>query len=164
MPITRNGSTPAAAGPATFFTGSVRIETPFAALAPGRVAGAIVTFEPGARTAWHRHPLGQVLIVMSGLGWTQQEDGHVEIMRPGDVVQCPPGIRHWHGATPTTSVTHVAIAEAQNGTSVEWMEHVSDEQYLAGEHIPENEASASFRHPRSASQAEMSAISRRDIA
>jgi quercetin dioxygenase-like cupin family protein len=135
MPISRNGSKPAVPGPAASFTGSVRIETPFAAIAPGRVSGAIVTFEPGARTAWHKHPLGQVLIVTSGLGWTQQEDGQVEIMRPGDVVQCPPNIRHWHGGTPTTAVTHVAIAEALDGTSVVWMEHVSDEQYLAGEKI-----------------------------
>ena len=133
MPIVRNGSSPAVVGSATTFTGSVRIETPFAAISPGRAGGAIVTFEPGARTAWHMHPLGQVLIVTSGLGWTQQEDGRVEIMRPGDVVQCPPNVRHWHGATPTTSVTHVAIAEALDGKSVEWLEHVTDEQYRAGE-------------------------------
>ncbi len=133
MPITRNGTNAAVAGPAASFTGAVRIETPFAAAAPGRAAGAIVTFEPGARTAWHRHPLGQVLIVLSGLGWTQQEDGRVEIIQPGDVVQCPPNVRHWHGATPTTSCTHVAIAEALDGSSVEWMEHVTDEQYRAGE-------------------------------
>jgi quercetin dioxygenase-like cupin family protein len=133
MPIIRNGSSTAVSGPAATFTGSVRIETPFAAIAPGRVAGAIVTFEPGARTAWHTHPLGQVLIVTSGLGWTQQEGGQVEIIGPGDVVQCPPNVRHWHGATPTTSVTHVAIAEALDGKSVDWLEHVSDEQYLAGQ-------------------------------
>jgi quercetin dioxygenase-like cupin family protein len=132
MPIIVNGSNPAAQGPAASFTGAVRIETPFSAIAPGRVAGAIVTFEPGARSAWHTHPLGQVLIITSGLGWTQQEDGKVTIMRPGDVVQCPPNVRHWHGATLTTSCTHVAIAEALDGKSVEWMEHVTDAQYLAG--------------------------------
>ncbi len=133
MAIVRNGSNAAAKGPATNFTGDVRVETPFAAVAPGRVAGAVVTFEPGARSAWHMHPLGQVLIVTSGLGWTQQEDGPIEVMRPGDVVQCPPNVRHWHGATPTTSCTHVAIAEALDGKSVEWMEQVTDGQYLAGE-------------------------------
>jgi quercetin dioxygenase-like cupin family protein len=133
MPIIRNGSNPAAKGPAASFTGSVRVETPFAAIAPGRAAGAIVTFEPGARSAWHTHPVGQVLIITSGLGWTQQENGHVEIMRPGDVVQCPPNVRHWHGATPTTSCTHIAIAEALYGKSVDWMEHVTDEQYRVGE-------------------------------
>ncbi len=140
MPIVRNGANHAAKGPAANFTGNVRIETPFAAVAPGRVAGAIVTFEPGARSAWHTHPLGQVLIVISGLGWTQQEDGEVEVMRPGDVVQCPPNVRHWHGATPTTSCTHVAIAEALDGKSVAWMEHVSDQQYLAGEKAAERSA------------------------
>lgn len=133
MAIVRNGSNAAAKGPATNFTGDVRVETPFAAVAPGRVAGAVVTFEPGARSAWHTHPLGQVLIVTSGLGWTQQEDGPIEVMRPGDVVQCPPNVRHWHGATPTTSCTHVAIAEALDGKSVEWMEQVTDGQYFAGE-------------------------------
>jgi quercetin dioxygenase-like cupin family protein len=137
VPIVRNGANHAAKGPAANFTGNVRIETPFAAVAPGRVAGAIVTFEPGARSAWHTHPLGQVLIVISGLGWTQQEDGEVEVMRPGDVVQCPPNVRHWHGATPATSCTHVAIAEALDGKSVAWMEHVSDQQYLAGEKAAE---------------------------
>ncbi len=133
MAIVRNGSNAAAKGPATNFTGDVRVETPFAAVALGRVAGGVVTFEPGARSAWHTHPLGQVLIVTSGLGWTQQEDGPIEVMRPGDVVQCPPNVRHWHGATPTTSCTHVAIAEALDGKSVEWMEQVTDGQYLAGE-------------------------------
>ena len=137
VPIVRNGSNPAAKGPAANFTGNVRIETPVAAVAPGRVAGAIVTFEPGARSAWHTHPLGQVLIVTSGLGWTQQADGQVEVMRPGDVVQCPPNVRHWHGATPTTSCTHVAIAEALDDKSVEWMEQVTDQQYLAGENAAE---------------------------
>lgn len=140
MPILRNGSSPAAAGPIASFTGAVRIESPFAAIAPGRAAGAIVTFEPGARTAWHRHPLGQVLIVTAGLGWTQQEDGDVEVMRPGDVVLCPPNVRHWHGATPTTSITHIAIAEPLDGKAVEWMEHVTDEQYLAGLEAASHEA------------------------
>ena len=133
MDIQRNGSKPSSKGPAEYFTGSVRIDTPFQASAPGRAGGAIVTFEPGARTAWHTHPLGQTLIVTSGLGWTQCEGGPVEEIRPGDVVWCPPGTRHWHGATPTTAMTHVAIAEVLDGTMVDWMEHVTDEQYLARE-------------------------------
>ena len=106
MDIQRNGSKPSSKGPPEYFTGSVRIDTPFQALAPGRTGGAIVTFEPGARTAWHTHPLGQTLIVTSGLGWTQCEGGAVEEIRPGDVVSCPPGRRHWHGATPTRSPKH----------------------------------------------------------
>jgi quercetin dioxygenase-like cupin family protein len=145
VPIVRNGSNPAAKGPAANFTGNVRIETPFAAVAPGRVAGAIVTFEPGARSAWHTHPLGQVLIVTSGLGWTQQEDGQVEVMRPGDIVQCPPNVRHWHGGTPTTSCTHVAIAESLDGKSVEWLEHVTDQQYHAGENSAERSGGANVQ-------------------
>jgi quercetin dioxygenase-like cupin family protein len=132
MQIQRNGAKPSVKGPAETFTGNVRIDTPFAALAPGRASGAIVTFEPGARTAWHTHPLGQTLIVTSGLGWTQVEGGPVEEIRPGDVVCCPAKVRHWHGGTPTTAVTHVAIAEALDGRSVDWMEHVPDEVYLAG--------------------------------
>lgn len=131
MNIQRNASKPSSKGPAEYFTGSVRIDTPFQALTPGRVGGAVVTFEPGARTAWHTHPLGQTLIVTSGLGWTQCEGGPVEEIRPGDVVWCPPGTRHWHGATPTTAMTHVAIAEALDGKVVDWMEHVTDSQYLA---------------------------------
>jgi quercetin dioxygenase-like cupin family protein len=133
MDIQRNGSKPSSKGPGEYFTGSVRIDTPFQASAPGRAGGAVVTFEPGARTAWHTHPLGQTLIVTSGLGWTQCEGGPVEEIRPGDVVWCPAGVKHWHGATPTTAMTHVAIAEALDGKVVDWMEHVTDAQYLARE-------------------------------
>jgi quercetin dioxygenase-like cupin family protein len=131
MDIQRNGSKPSSKGPAEWFTGSVRIDAPFQAADPGRAGGAIVTFEPGARTAWHTHPLGQTLIVTSGLGWTQCEGGSVEEIRPGDIVWCPPGVRHWHGATPTTAMTHIAIAEALDGKVVDWMEHVTDAEYLA---------------------------------
>jgi quercetin dioxygenase-like cupin family protein len=131
MDIQRNGSKPSSKGSAQFFTGSVRIDAPFQASAPGRAGGAIVTFEPGARTAWHTHPLGQTLIVTSGLGWTQCEGGPVEEIRPGDVVWCPPGQKHWHGATPTTAMTHIAIAEALDGKAVDWMEQVTDAEYLA---------------------------------
>ncbi len=123
--------TPSHIGPAATFTGRVRIDAPFEAIAPGRVGGATVTFEPGARTAWHTHPLGQTLIVTAGLGWTQCEGGPIEEIRPGDIVSCPPNTRHWHGGTATTSVTHIAIAEALDGKVVDWLEHVSDEQYLA---------------------------------
>jgi len=130
--IKRNGSQPSTKGPAEYFTGAVRIDPLFTALAPARVACASVTFEPGARTAWHTHPLGQTLIVTSGCGWTQCEDGPIEEIRAGDVIFCPPGHRHWHGATPTTSMTHIAIQEALDGKMVDWMEHVTDEQYLAG--------------------------------
>jgi quercetin dioxygenase-like cupin family protein len=129
--IQRNGSLPSSRGPASNFTGNVRIDSPFGALAPGRAGGAIVTFEPGARTAWHTHPLGQTLIVTSGLGWTQCDGGPIEEIRPGDIVSCPPNTRHWHGATATTSVTHIAIAEALDGKVVDWLEQVTDEQYLA---------------------------------
>jgi quercetin dioxygenase-like cupin family protein len=132
MHIKRNGSQPSAKGPPEYFTGSVRIDTPFQAQAPARVGGAIVTFEPGARTAWHTHPLGQTLIVTAGCGWTQCEDGPIVEIRAGDVIWCPPGHRHWHGATPTTAMTHIAINEALDGRMVDWMEHVTDEQYLAG--------------------------------
>jgi len=130
--IQRNGSTPASRGPASNFTGEVRIDSPFQASAPGRVGGAIVAFEPGARTAWHTHPLGQILVVTSGLGWTQCEGGPIEEIRPGDIVSCPPNTKHWHGASPTTSMTHVAIAESLDGKAVDWLDHVTDEQYLAG--------------------------------
>ena len=129
MQITRAGSQPSGKGPADYFTGSVRIDTPFKGSAPARVGGAIVTFEPGARTVWHTHPLGQTLIVTSGFGWAQREGGEIEEIRPGDVVWFSPGEKHWHGATPTTAMTHVAIAEALDGKVVEWMEQVSDEQY-----------------------------------
>ncbi len=131
MEVKRNGSQPSQKGPEEYFTGSVRIDTPFQCSAPARVGGAIVTFEPGAHTAWHTHPLGQTLIVTSGCGWVRSEGGPKVEIRPGDVVWCPPNERHWHGATPTTAMTHVAIAEALDGKVVEWMEKVSDEQYLA---------------------------------
>ena len=131
MEIKRNGSRPSGKGPDEYFTGVVRVDPLFQADAPARVAGASVTFEPGARTAWHTHPLGQTLIVTAGLGWAQREGGPIEEIRPGDVVWFPPGEKHWHGATPTTAMTHIAIQENLNGKVVDWMEHVSDQQYLA---------------------------------
>ena len=132
MRLIRNGSQPSTKGPAEFFTGTVRIDPLFNAPAPARVGCASVTFEPGARSAWHTHPLGQILIVTAGCGWTQCEGGPIEEIRAGDVIWCPPGHRHWHGATPTTSLTHIAVQEYLDGKAVEWMEHVTDEQYLAG--------------------------------
>jgi quercetin dioxygenase-like cupin family protein len=131
MNITRNGSQPSTPGPAEYFTGSVRVDSPFQRSAPARVAGAIVTFEPGAHTAWHTHPLGQTLIVTSGLGRVQRAGGTIEDIRPGDVVWIEPGEKHWHGASPDVAMTHVAIQEQLDGTAVEWMEHVTDEQYRA---------------------------------
>ena len=131
MEIKRNGSQPSGKGPADWFTGTVRLDPLFAAPAPARVSGASVTFEPGARTAWHTHPLGQTLVVTSGLGRVQREGGPVEEIRPGDVVWFVPGEKHWHGASPTTAMTHIAIAEAQNGKVLDWMEHISDAQYGA---------------------------------
>ena len=132
MQITRSGAQPSGKGPAEYFTGTVRIDPLFSAPDPARVAGASVTFEPGARTAWHTHPLGQTLIVTSGLGWVQREGGPVEEVRPGDVVWFPPGEKHWHGATATTAMTHIAIQEQLDGKAVDWMEHVTDGQYRAG--------------------------------
>lgn len=131
MDIKRNGSRASAKGPEDWFTGTVRIDTPFQADEPARVGGAIVTFEPGARTAWHTHPLGQTLIVTAGLGWAQREGGLIEEIRPGDVVWFAPNERHWHGATSTNAMTHIAIAEKLEGKSVDWLDKVSDEQYLA---------------------------------
>jgi quercetin dioxygenase-like cupin family protein len=131
MEIKRSGSQPSGKGPADYFTGTVRVDPLFHAPDPARAVGASVTFEPGARTAWHTHPLGQTLIVIAGCGRAQREGGRVEEIRPGDVVWFPPGEKHWHGATATTAMTHIAIQEALNGTTVEWMEHVSDEQYVA---------------------------------
>ncbi len=131
MEIMRNGARPSSKGPEEYFTGTVRIAPLFLAPDPARAARASVTFEPGARTAWHTHPLGQTLIVTAGLGWAQREGGPVEEIRPGDVVWFPPGEKHWHGATPTTAMTHIAIQERLDGKMVEWMEHVSDEQYQA---------------------------------
>ena len=130
MEIKRNGSQPSGRGPAEWFTGVVRVDPLFTAPEPARVAGASVTFEPGARTAWHTHPLGQTLIVVSGLGWAQQEGGRVEEIRPGDVVWVPPNVRHWHGASPTNAMTHIAIQEAFDGKAVDWLEHVSEAEYL----------------------------------
>jgi quercetin dioxygenase-like cupin family protein len=132
MEINRNGSRPAGKGPEDWFTGAVRVEMLFQPGAPARVAGASVTFEPGARTAWHTHPLGQTLLVTTGLGWAQREGGPIEEIRPGDVVWFPPGEKHWHGATPTTAMTHIAIQEQLDGKAVDWMEHVTDEQYQVG--------------------------------
>jgi len=131
MEIMRIGSRPSGKGPAEYFTGSVRIDPLFQAPDPARGRGASVTFEPGARTAWHTHPLGQTLIVTAGCGWVQREGGPVEEIRPGDVVWFSPGEKHWHGATATTGMTHIAIQEALNGKVVDWMEKVSDEQYQA---------------------------------
>ncbi|MBY5531859.1 cupin domain-containing protein [Rhizobium leguminosarum] len=129
MEIKRSGSQPSAKGPADWFTGSVRVDPLFAATSPARAAGASVTFEPGARTAWHTHPLGQTLIVTSGCGRVQREGGPVEEIRAGDVVSFAPGERHWHGASPTTAMTHIAIQEQLDGKVVDWMEHVTDAQY-----------------------------------
>jgi quercetin dioxygenase-like cupin family protein len=129
MEIKNNGSQPSIKGPADWFTGSVRIDPLFQPKAPARTGAASVTFEPGARTAWHTHPLGQTLIVTSGCGRAQRWGGAIEEIRPGDVVWFPPGEKHWHGAAPGTAMTHIAIQEALEGKLVDWMEHVSDEQY-----------------------------------
>ena len=129
MDIRRSGSQPSGRGPADWFTGTVRIDPLAQAAAPGRVVAASVTFEPGARTAWHTHPLGQTLIVTSGAGRAQRWDGPIEEIRPGDVVWFPAGEKHWHGATATTALTHIAVQEQLDGKAVDWLEHVSDEQY-----------------------------------
>jgi len=129
MDITRVGSQPSTRGPADWFTGTVRIDPLFQAPDPARVCGASVTFEPGARTAWHTHPLGQTLIVTAGSGWVQAWGQPVQEIGPGDVIWTPPGEKHWHGAKATTSVTHIAIQEALNGKVVDWMEKVGDDQY-----------------------------------
>jgi quercetin dioxygenase-like cupin family protein len=129
MKITRSGSQPSQVGPADYFTGTVRIDAPFSGTEPARVGGAIVTFEPGARTAWHTHPLGQTLIVTQGRGWIQKEGGPIEEMNQGDIVWIPEGVKHWHGATSQTAMTHIAIAESLNGSPVAWMEYVTDAQY-----------------------------------
>jgi quercetin dioxygenase-like cupin family protein len=129
MDIKRIGTQSSGKGPADWFSGTVRIDPLFQAPDPARVGGANVTFEPGARTAWHRHPLGQTLIVTFGCGWVQREGGPVEEVYPGDVIWFPPGERHWHGATRMTAMTHIAIQEKLNGENVDWMEKVSDDQY-----------------------------------
>jgi 4-carboxymuconolactone decarboxylase len=129
MEIVRSGSQSSQSGAREYFSGSVRVDSRFQRQAPARIGGAIVTFEPGARTAWHTHPLGQTLIVVSGCGWVQIEGGPKEEIRAGDIVWFAPGEKHWHGATATTAMSHIAIAEALDGRSVDWLEHVSDEQY-----------------------------------
>ncbi len=129
MEIKRVGTQASGKGPADWFTGVVRVDPLFQAPDPALVSGASVTFEPGARTAWHTHPLGQTLIVTAGAGWAQREDGPVEDIRPGDVVWFEPGEKHWHGATATTAMTHIAIQERLNAKVVDWLEHVTDEQY-----------------------------------
>ena len=131
MEIKRIGSEPSVKGPAEYFTGTVRIDPLFESPDPARTFGASVTFEPGARTAWHTHPLGQILIVTAGCGLAQRWGGPIEGIRPGDVVWFQPGEKHWHGATPTTAMTHIAIVGKLNGKSADWMEKVSDEQYHA---------------------------------
>ena len=131
MDIKRSGSQPSRKAPEEYFTGSVRVDPLFEAPDPARVSGSGVTFEPGARTSWHTHPLGQTLIVTAGFGWVQREGGPIEEIRPGDIVWFPPGVKHWHGAAPTMAMTHIAIQEQLNGKTVDWMEKVSDEQYSA---------------------------------
>nr|WP_199175621.1 cupin domain-containing protein [Telmatospirillum siberiense] len=129
MTIVRAGSQPSITGSADYFTGSVRIDSMFQRSEPARIGGGIVTFAPGARTAWHTHPLGQTLIVTAGAGLVQFWEGPVQDIKPGDVVWIPPGVKHWHGATATTGMTHIAIAEALDGKAVDWLEQVSDDQY-----------------------------------
>jgi quercetin dioxygenase-like cupin family protein len=133
MEIKKNGTQPSVTGPAEWFTGTVRIDPLFNAEEPSRTGCASVTFEPGARTAWHSHPLGQTLVVTAGCGRVRRWGGPIQEILPGDVVHFEPGEKHWHGASPTTSVTHIAIQEYVDGSAAEWMEHVSDEQYLKGE-------------------------------
>jgi len=129
MDIKRSGTQPSSEGSPDYFTGSVRIDPLFSAHEPARASGAYVTFEPGARSAWHTHPLGQTLVVTAGCGWVQRWGGPVEEIQPGDIVWFSPGEKHWHGATPTTAMTHIAIQEQLDGKAVDWMEKVSDEQY-----------------------------------
>ena len=131
MEITRIGTQVSGKGPAEYFTGTVRVDPLFERVEPARVVAATVTFEPGARTAWHTHPLGQTLVVVSGFGRAQKDGGPVEEIRPGDVIWFAPGEKHWHGASPATAMTHIAIQERLNGKTVEWMEHVTDAQYGA---------------------------------
>jgi quercetin dioxygenase-like cupin family protein len=130
MEIKRGGTQPSTKGPADYFTGQVRIDPLFTPPEPARVVMALVTFEPGARTAWHTHPLGQTLIVTAGAGWVQREGDAIQEIKQGDVVFFPPGEKHWHGATSTTAISHIAIQEKLNGSPVDWMEQVTDEQYL----------------------------------
>jgi quercetin dioxygenase-like cupin family protein len=141
MEIKRAGSQPSAKGSSEWFTGNVRIDPLFQTPDPALVQSASVTFEPGARTAWHTHPLGQTLIVTAGYGWVQRDGGPVEEIRPGDVVWFAPGEKHWHGATAINGMTHIAIQEKLNGKVVEWLEHVTDQHYLSGENNPVEEQS-----------------------
>jgi quercetin dioxygenase-like cupin family protein len=127
--VTPNGSQPSVQGSADYFTGRVRVDGPFKGTEPARVSGAGVTFEPGARTAWHTHPLGQTLIVTAGRGWVQEAGQPARLIQPGDTVWIPPNVRHWHGATATTGMSHIAIAEALDGKVVEWMQQVSEQEY-----------------------------------
>lgn len=129
LTVTPNGSQPSAKGPADYFTGAVRVDAPFKGSEPARVSGATVTFEPGARTAWHTHPLGQTLVVTAGSGLVQESGKPIQVIKAGDTVWIPPGVKHWHGASPATGMTHVAIAEALNGKVVDWMEQVSAQEY-----------------------------------
>ncbi len=129
MDIKRSGTQPSGKGPADWFTGSVRIDPLFTSPDPARAGGALVTFEPGARTAWHTHPLGQTLIITAGCGWVQREGGPTKAVRPGDVIWFPPGEKHWHGAAETTAMSHIAIQEKLDGKVVDWLEHVSDSQH-----------------------------------
>ena len=132
MKIIRSGSLPSVRGPEAWFTGAVRIDAPFQATEPASVGGATVTFEPGARTAWHTHPLGQTLIVTQGRGWLQEWGKAAETLNQGDIAWIPPGVKHWHGASAQTAMTHIAIAESVNGSPVAWLEKVTDEQYPNG--------------------------------
>lgn len=132
MKVIRNGSVPSSVGSAANFTGRVRLDMPFKGEGASTASGAIVTFEPGARTAWHTHPLGQLLFVTAGKGWTQCEGEPVVEIQAGDIIVCPPGHKHWHGATPTTSMTHIAVVETVDGVGVTWLEQVTDADYLAG--------------------------------
>jgi quercetin dioxygenase-like cupin family protein len=143
MQIKRSGSEPSGKGPVDWFTGAVRIDPLFSPPDPARVAGALVTFEPGARTAWHTHPLGQTLVVTAGCGRAQREGGPIEEIRPGDVIWFPPGEKHWHGAAPATAMSHIAIQEKLDGKAVDWMEHVTDEQYRR---LPSELKARSARH------------------
>lgn len=129
MQINRAGSKPSKPGPADWFTGTVRIDSPFQGEEPSRISGATVTFEPGARTAWHTHTLGQTILITSGLGWVQRDGGPIEEVRPGDVVWFSPQEKHWHGSSAEAAMSHVAVQESLNGEVVDWLEKVSDEQY-----------------------------------
>lgn len=133
MLVVRNGEQPSINGPATSFVGSARIDPLFPARAPSRVSAGYVNFQPGARSMWHTHPLGQTLVVTTGTGWVQQAGGKKQLIKPGDVIWTPPGVKHWHGATATTGMTHMAIQEALDGKNVEWLEPVSEAQYEAAE-------------------------------